>query len=180
MKPGSAFVTVLHSPMKFVAISEATQNLQGRYIGFVGDRTISKDPILIVLPQQKTWSWEAKTVSTNAGAMHAYYEEDSTRRGNLWAPARADEGVKAVIKAPILLAIPLVLFQAIRNKKKALMPHDIHSLTMGIVTTASEIERARNNWELVLSWCLMAAQRRTGGNSHLSLAVEAVTESSNE
>ena len=66
MKPGSAFVTVLHSPMKFVAISEATQHLQGRYIGFVGDRTISKDPILIVLPQQKTWSWEAKTVSSDA------------------------------------------------------------------------------------------------------------------
>ena len=33
MKPGSAFVTVLHSPMKFVAISEATQHLQGRYVG---------------------------------------------------------------------------------------------------------------------------------------------------
>jgi hypothetical protein len=33
MKPSSAFVTVLHSPMKFVAISEATQHLQGRYVG---------------------------------------------------------------------------------------------------------------------------------------------------
>ena len=28
MKPGSAFVTVLHSPMKLVAISEATEHLQ--------------------------------------------------------------------------------------------------------------------------------------------------------
>ncbi len=53
MKPGSAFVTVLHSRMNFVAISEVTQHLQGRYIGFVGDRTISKDPILIVLPNRK-------------------------------------------------------------------------------------------------------------------------------
>jgi hypothetical protein len=60
------------------------------------------------------------------------------------------------------------------------MPHDIHALTMGRVTTASEIDRARDDWELGLSWCLMAAQRRTGGKSHLSLAVEAVTESSNE
>ncbi len=145
MKPGSAFVTVLHSLMKFVAISEATQHLQGRYIGYVGDRTISQDPISIVLPQQKTWSWEAKTVSTNAGAMHAYYEEDSTRRGNLWAPALAGEGREAVKKAHILLAIPVVLFQAIHNEKKALMPHDIHALTMGIVTTASEIDRARDN-----------------------------------
>ncbi len=50
MKPGSAFVTVLHSPMKFVAISEATQHLQGRYVGFVGDCTAMKDPTPVVLP----------------------------------------------------------------------------------------------------------------------------------
>ena len=37
MKPGSAFCTVVHSPMKFVAITAATQQLQGRIIGFVGD-----------------------------------------------------------------------------------------------------------------------------------------------
>ena len=72
MKPGSAFVTVMHSPMKFVVISEATQHLQGRFIGFIGDRTPTKDPISIVLPQQKTWSWETKTVSTDAAAMDAY------------------------------------------------------------------------------------------------------------
>jgi hypothetical protein len=54
MKPGSAFVTVMHSLMKFVVISEAPQHLQGRFIGFVGDRTPTKDPISIVLPQQKT------------------------------------------------------------------------------------------------------------------------------
>ncbi len=57
MKPGSAFVTVLHSPMKFVVISEATQHLQGRYVGFVGDRTSTKDPTPVVLPQQSTWKW---------------------------------------------------------------------------------------------------------------------------
>ncbi len=51
MKPGSAFVTVLQSPMKFVAISEATQHLQGRFVGFVGDHLSTKDPISIVLPQ---------------------------------------------------------------------------------------------------------------------------------
>ena len=83
MKPGSAFVTVMHSPMKFVAISDATQHLQGRYIGFVGDRTATKDPTSIVLPQQKTWSWETKSVAMDAAALAAYYAKDSTRRGNL-------------------------------------------------------------------------------------------------
>jgi hypothetical protein len=50
IKPGSAFVTVLHSTMKYVAISEVTQHLQGRLIGFVGDCTATKEPTAIVLP----------------------------------------------------------------------------------------------------------------------------------
>ncbi len=83
MKPGSAFVTVMHSPMKFVAISKVTQHLQGRFIGFVGDRTAMKDPILLILPQHKMWSWETKTISTDAVAMDTFYAEDSTCRGKL-------------------------------------------------------------------------------------------------
>ncbi len=41
--------------MKLVAISEATQHLQGRFVGFVGDNMATKDPTPIVLPQEKTW-----------------------------------------------------------------------------------------------------------------------------
>ncbi len=83
MKPGRAFVTVLHSPMKFVAISKTMQHLQGRFVGFVGDCSSTKDPISIVLPQQKTWSWETKMVSFDAVVLAMYYEEDPTRRGKL-------------------------------------------------------------------------------------------------
>jgi len=90
MKPGSAFVTILHSPMKFVAISEATQHLQGRYVGFVGDRTATKDPTPVVLPQQSTWQWDTKTMSLDAAALEAHYAADPTRRGKLWAPDQAD------------------------------------------------------------------------------------------
>jgi hypothetical protein len=150
MKPGSAFVTVMHSPMKFVAISKATQHLQGRFIGFVGDCTPMKDPILIVLPQQKTWSWETKTISTDAAAIDAYDTEDSTRQGKLWAPPTGEAGGEAAVKAPILLTIPLVLFQVIRDEKRALMPHDIHTLTVAIVTNLPDVEKARTDWELVL------------------------------
>jgi hypothetical protein len=162
--------------VKFIAISKATQHLQGRFIGFVGDRTPTKDPILIILPQQKMWSWETKTVSTDATAMDAYYAEDTTCRGKLWAPPMGKAGGKAAVKAPILLAIPLVLFQVIWDEKRALMPHDIHALTVAIVTNSPDVEKACTDWELVLSWCLMALQMNTSGNSHLSLAVEAVTE----
>jgi len=90
MKPGSAFVTVLHLPMKFVAISDATQHLQGRYVGFVGDRTSTKDPTPVVLPQQSMWKWEKNTASTDAAALEAHYAADPTLRGKLWAPDQAD------------------------------------------------------------------------------------------
>ena len=92
MKPGSAFATVLHSSMKFVAISDATQHLQGKFVAFVGDRLARKDPTPIVLPPQKTWSWETRTVLTNAVALAAYYEEDPSCRGKLWTSDQATSG----------------------------------------------------------------------------------------
>jgi hypothetical protein len=52
VKPDSAFVTVIHSPMpmQIVAISEVPQHLQGLFIGFVGDHTMTKDHMQIILP----------------------------------------------------------------------------------------------------------------------------------
>ena len=99
--------------MKFVAISEATQHLQGRYVGFVGDRTATKDPTPVVLPQQSTWKWDTKTTSSDAAALEAHYAADPTRRGKLWAPDQADSAKWTAIMAPRLLAAPLVLFRAI-------------------------------------------------------------------
>jgi hypothetical protein len=71
--------------MKLVAISKATQHLQVRFVGFVGDRTATKDPTSIVLPQQKTWKWETKLVSSNAAELATYYTKDPTHREKLWA-----------------------------------------------------------------------------------------------
>ncbi len=74
-------------------------------------------------PPQKTWSWETRTVSTNAMALAAYYEEDPSRRGKLWTPDQATSGEWMPVKAPLLLRVPLVLFQAMRAEGKPLMPH---------------------------------------------------------
>jgi hypothetical protein len=60
------------------------------------------------------------------------------------------------------------------------MPHETYEITLGIVNAAPDVEKARAHWDLVLSWCLLAAQRNSAGNSHLSLAVEAVTEGDDE
>jgi hypothetical protein len=103
--------------MKFVAISEATQHLHGRFVGFVGDHMATKDPTPIVLPQQKMWKWETKTTSSNAMALEAYYTADPTRRGRLWVPDQADAHEWTAMKAPLLIAIPLVLFRPFERKE---------------------------------------------------------------
>jgi hypothetical protein len=55
IKKGSIFTTIVHSPMKFVGIKDATQHLQGQIIGFLGNRTTTREPTPILLPLQKTW-----------------------------------------------------------------------------------------------------------------------------
>ncbi len=139
MKPGGVFVTVLHSPIKFVAVSEATQHLKGRFVGFVGDCTATKDPTAIVLPQQKTWRWETKTVSSDAAMLATYY---ATCRGKLWTPDQANAAGWTAVKAPLLLMVPLVLFRAIWDEGKPLMPHKIRELAMMIINKAANMAKA--------------------------------------
>jgi hypothetical protein len=116
IKPGCGFVTVVHSVMKYVALGDATQHLQGRFIGFMGDCTSTKELTAIVLPSMKTWTWETKRVRDNALHMAECYKQDTTRRGKQWQPLPVeseDEG--SDITAPLLLALPNILFQAIKK-----------------------------------------------------------------
>ncbi len=70
-----------------MAFNEATQHLQGRFIGFIGDRTLMRIPTPILLLTQKTWQWAKEMVATDGPAMIACYEEDVARRGALWTSA---------------------------------------------------------------------------------------------
>jgi hypothetical protein len=73
VKQGSCFATVMHSLMKFTAISAATGHLQGRFIGFIGGRTSTREPTPILLPQRKTWEWVKETVNTDGPALIKHY-----------------------------------------------------------------------------------------------------------
>jgi hypothetical protein len=42
------------------------------------------------------------------------------------------------------------------------------------------LAKATGDWELILSWCILAAQQETNGNSLLGLLVDAVTEEDNK
>jgi hypothetical protein len=175
IKPGSTFCTVIHSPLKFVAITEATQQLQGRIIGFVGDRTLTKEPTPVLLPQQKAWEWIKVKVATDGPAIIAHYEGNQLNRGTLWTPPVGTDETEMTV--PRLLHIPLVVFDKIRRAGRPLMPHEVLSMIMEHVepltdTAAEEVGQA---WQLAMQWCVVAAQHDTQGDSHIAFSVDAIT-----
>jgi hypothetical protein len=149
IKPGSAFCTVIHSPMKFVAITDATQQLQGQIIGFVVDRTLTKEPTPILMPPRKAWDWVKVKVATDGPALIAYYEGKSSNRGTLWTPPVGSEETEATV--PRLLHIPLVLFDKIRMAGRPLMPHKVLSMILEHVESiADKAPEVRQAWQLAM------------------------------
>jgi hypothetical protein len=175
VKRGSCFATVMHSPMKFTAISAATQHLQGQIIGFMGNQTATHEATPILLPQLKTWQWVKEMVFTDGPAHIKYYEDDASRVGTLWKGEGGDATSKVEIQVPRLLVIPLWLLDHIRKEGRPLMPHEILRI---VVTHLKEVNDAAyaDAWGTLATWCYMASQADKDGESLLAFAIEAITE----
>jgi hypothetical protein len=81
MKPGSAFCTIVNSPMKCMAITKATKHLQGRLIGYIGDCTVSREQTPVLFPSQKTWQWVTENILTVEPELLDHYSTDALWRG---------------------------------------------------------------------------------------------------
>jgi hypothetical protein len=177
IKKGSAYCTVLHSPMKFMAISKATQHFQGQFIGFVGDCMVTREPTPILLPLLKTWQRVKEEVCMMRPDLIEYCQEDASHRGKLWS--LGEGAAKEETTVPQLLSIPLVLFKKIRAEGHPLMLHEVLKLVM------AHLEHVNGNgvvaaWSLIMKWCLMAAQQDASGDSWAACSVEAITEGEDE
>jgi len=179
VKQGSCFATVMHSPLKFAAISAATQHLLGRIIGFVGDRTTTREPTPILLPQLKTWQWVKESVFTDGPALIKHYEDDASRIGTLWKGEGADATSKGEIQVPRLIAIPLWLLDRIRKEGRALMPQEILRIVVAHLEEANDAQYAMA-WETLATWCYMASQGNKDGEILTSFSIEAITEVEDE
>ena len=60
--------------MKFMAILEATWHLQGHFIRFVGNRTMSREPTAVLFLSIKTWQWIKASITTNGQKIIAHYD----------------------------------------------------------------------------------------------------------
>ena len=82
----------------------------------------------------------------DAVALETHYTVDPTRKGTLWAPDPADAHDWTAITAPCLLAVPLVLFRAIREEQKPLMSHKVRGLVLTIINDVDNFDKASNDW----------------------------------
>jgi hypothetical protein len=126
---GSTYCSVLHSPMKLMAISKAMQHLQGRFISFVGDCTVTREPNPILLPLLKTWQWVMEELCTTRPDPLEYYQKDASRQEKLWSLLGVG-ATKEETNVPWLLLIPLVLFKKIWAEGCPLIPHKVLKLVM--------------------------------------------------
>ena len=175
IKQGTCFATVLHSPMKFAAINPSTAHLQGRVIGFVGDRTATREPTPILLPTNKTWQWVKESVFTDGTALIKHFDDDPTRIGTLWKGEGATDSTKRELQAPRLISIPLWLLEQIKHEGRALMPYEVLRFIMTHLEEVNTQEYA-DSWATVAAWCVLASQGNTTGDSLMSFSIEAITE----
>ena len=80
---------------------------------------------------------------------------DASRRGSLRTPEIECDRVETTI--PCLLHIPLVLFEAIREKGGPLMPHEILAIMLKLVENSSRDQdqdqaAVAEAWKLVVIW----------------------------
>ncbi len=82
---------------------------------------MSREPTPVFFPSQKTWQWVTENILTEGPDLLDHYVTDALRRGSLCILDIKCDWVETTI--PRLLHIPLVLFEAIREKGDPLMPH---------------------------------------------------------
>ena len=110
-----------------------------------------------------------------------HYATDASRRGTLWTPDAECERVETNV--PRLLHIPLVLFEAIREKGGPLMPHEVLTIVLKLVenSTPDQGQAVAEAWQLIVMWwCVMTAQADQQGDSWVAFAVDADTDNNDD
>jgi hypothetical protein len=104
-----------HSMAKFASTTQSNQELDGKVLTFVGDRSVRQEPLAVILPQ-KAWTWATHRVYSKAGEM-ATFHADKRNYGKYFM-GREEAG----INVPFVLFIPLIAVKILdlHNKSKML------------------------------------------------------------
>ena len=163
MKAGSPWVQIGHGFGKFYSIYGTVPELDGKVLMFVGDRGWTRDPVAVQPPVQNTWKWISVNVVNDTDAIMAAAQGDG---GNgLWQSGGGNNQVEEV-KVPYILALPGVLMEYVYDKGGQCRPHE---LLLEMIRLSAVYHLPVEEWSLVRKWCVVAAQAKADGDSHIAL-----------
>ena len=168
MTVGSPWVQIGHGIGKFFSIYGTVPELDGKAVMFVGDRGWTRDPVAVQPPVQNTWKWITVNVVTDEAAiLGAAQAGQGTGGTGLWQSGGGNVPMEDV-KVPYILALPGVLVEFIHAQGGQCRPHE---LLREAIRLAGMYQLAEEEWSLVKKWCMVGAQAKANGDSHIALTI---------
>ena len=152
MRPGSAFVQLLHSLNVFSA-ENGEEEIQGQVFGFLGDRTTGIiRPIPASIPD-KVWKWLARKVVLDTTPLEQFYSVPANAK-KLYQPTSRTGEQSVVFPRFILLPPELIEFCA----EEWRTPFALHQKTVEIANAATDDGNITiENSHLLRDWCIAAS-----------------------
>ncbi len=90
MKGKSPAIHMAHSVGAFYGLSGMATDVQGKQIGFVGDRGHGRQPTPFILLPQNSWTWAQVKYLANTTRYVDHYSQD-INRDKLWTTGAMEE-----------------------------------------------------------------------------------------
>ncbi len=163
-------VTMIHTIGAFYSIRAATNEYQGKILGFSGDCRATKEPAPVCLPQIKAWQWCVAQVNTNKEDFLTFYKNEDNKN-KWWTPSSA---LTSKLKVPYLLAIPNAMVEILQESGGASMPSNILAAIDNVNQTMNG-GVTEDQLKTMVEWCLIAVQSDANDKkSLLSIEVNSV------
>ena len=159
MKGKSPAVRMVHSVGQFYGMSGMAVDVQGKCIGFIGDRGQGRNPVPFVLPVQNAWNWARVQALNGMASLTAYYE-DSDNEDKLWVTG-ADASELTETMLPRMLALPTCVAEFVTSKQGGCLPDTLRKFVQDKIN-GGETQVQTQKWQLLLDWCVATAQEQNG------------------
>ncbi len=158
MKGKLLMLHMAHSVGTFFGMLGLATDVQGKQIGFVGDRGIGRHPPSLSSSLRKTCGHGKKTrYLQDTASFVAFYADENNKDKLLLTGADDDELTEAPL--PRLLALPTFVAEFLGKQEGACIPHKLRKFVLEHINEGeSQLQPVK--WQLVLDWCLAAAEEK--------------------
>ena len=156
MKGRSPMVHMAHSVGQFFGMSGMAADVQGKYIGFIGDRGNGRHPVPFILPPQNAWAWTKIKFLNERNNFENHFEERENWDQRWTTGANKDVLIGKML--PRLLALPSFVAEYIQAQGGTCLPYHLYMYIRDHLDGDTTIDPER--WRLILDWCIAAAQEK--------------------